>query len=77
MIDPRMIDPRLKLMPCPLCGSSASINNEEEPFVQCTDYENCNLCGPWNDQAGEKWNELAYLVFDGRKLRHAVERKWP
>ncbi len=51
----------------------ASINNTEEPFVQCKNYEICNLCGPWDDPTGEKWNEMVVNIRVGMMLQMGVQ----
>ncbi len=60
------------LLPCPLCGSESFISNTEEPFVQCKNFEECNICGPWDDPNGEKWEQLAIYVMTGKLLKAKI-----
>lgn len=59
----------LKLLPCPACGSHATVQNdgysgEEEvtgsTYVCCSNLS-CSMCGPFGhdaEEAGRKWNDL-------------------
>ena len=61
--------PEMKLLPCPACGSHATVQNdgysgEEEvtgsTYVCCSNLS-CSMCGPFGHDAEEavrKWNDL-------------------